>query len=209
MNDREFWARRLHSLSGVVPIGAFLVEHMLTNSRALHGKAAYNEAVEWISNLPYLLWMEIFLIGLPIVFHAVYGVYIAVKAKPNPVQYPYFRNWMYTFQRASGMLLLAYITWHVWGTRVAKIYNPAIASNFFDFMAANFHNPFYLGFQILGVIAAAFHFANGLWTFLIVWGVAVGPRAQRLASVVCYGIGAVILMFGFDSFRGFLQAGGS
>lgn len=208
MADRDFWLRRLHSLSGIIPIGAFLFEHMLTNSRALEGRAAYNDAVAFILHLPYLHVMEICFIAIPILFHAGLGVYIALRSKWNPVQYSYGRNWMYVIQRVSGLFLVAYIGWHVYETRIAVIFDPTIKLNFFDFMAAKFQNPFYLAFQALGVLAAAFHFANGLWTFLIVWGVTVGAKAQKYASVVCYAIGLVILVFGLDSFRGFLTKGG-
>lgn len=209
MQDRHFWARRLHSLSGVVPIGAFLFEHMLTNSRALQGKAAYNEAVAWIQSFPYLVWIEILFIGIPILFHAIYGIYIAVTAKPNPVQYPLFRNWMYVLQRVTGIFLFFYICWHVWETRIHVIYDPMVKVNFFDYMAANFQKSWYVSLQFLGVLAAAFHFANGLWTFLIVWGVTVSEKSQRLASYACYSVGVLIVIFGIDSLRGFLAAGGS
>ena len=37
----SFLWRKLHSLLGVIPIGAFLVEHLLSNFEALKGPAAY------------------------------------------------------------------------------------------------------------------------------------------------------------------------
>ena len=40
IEHRSFWARRLHSLSGVIPIGAFLVEHFFTNSFSRQGPEA-------------------------------------------------------------------------------------------------------------------------------------------------------------------------
>ena len=38
---RSFLWRRLHSLSGIFPIGAFLVEHFLSHAFSTNGGAAY------------------------------------------------------------------------------------------------------------------------------------------------------------------------
>ena len=32
----NFVLRKLHQLSGIVPLGAFLLEHLYTNSKAVH-----------------------------------------------------------------------------------------------------------------------------------------------------------------------------
>jgi succinate dehydrogenase / fumarate reductase cytochrome b subunit len=203
MKINDFWLRRLHSLTGVVPVGVFLLEHMFTNSKALQGKEAYNGAVEWILNLPYVHVMEILFIGVPILFHAALGVVIALRSKQNVTRYGYFRNWMYFFQRITGLFLVVYIAWHVWETRIYAIKDPLVKLNFYDFMAAKFQNLGYVLFQLAGVFAAAFHFANGLWTFLIVWGVIVGTKSQKWVSAACYALGAAIFVMGIDSLRGF------
>src|SRR5262245_66582635 len=117
MQQTSFWARRIHSLTGVIPIGAFLIEHMFENSYAAQGPAAYDEMVMKIQKLPYVLWIEVFFIFLPILFHAVYGVYIAWRAKYNVARYPFFRNWMFTLQRITGFFLFVYIGLHFYETR--------------------------------------------------------------------------------------------
>ena len=48
----SFLLRRLHSLSGIVPIGAFLVEHILSNFEALNGPLAYAQQVKFLNSLP-------------------------------------------------------------------------------------------------------------------------------------------------------------
>ena len=42
----SFLLRRLHSLTGIVPIGAFLIEHLISNSESMNGVAAYNDQVK-------------------------------------------------------------------------------------------------------------------------------------------------------------------
>ena len=101
----HFWLRRLHSLSGVFPLGAFLLEHMFSNSFILKGPAAYNEVIESLSGLPYVIWIEIFFIYLPILYHAFYGFYVMFSGKNNLAWYPYRENFLYTMQRITGVIL--------------------------------------------------------------------------------------------------------
>ena len=44
--------------------------------------------------------------------------------------------------------------------------------------SAWWHAPAYL----IGITAAVFHFANGIWTFAITWGIAISREAQRRRS---------------------------
>ena len=54
-----FVMRRLHSLSGVVPVGLFLILHLWTNARALAGEDAYTHGVEEIQTIPFLPLVEL------------------------------------------------------------------------------------------------------------------------------------------------------
>ena len=204
MQQTSFWARRIHSLSGVLPIGAFLLEHMFENSYSTQGPAAYNAMVMKIQELPYVLWMEVFIIILPILFHAVYGTWIALQAKYNVVQYPHFRNWMFTLQRITGIILFFYIGMHFYETRVQVFFDESIKLHFFEYMRDEiFSNPLYVGLYVAGILSAAFHFANGLWTFGIVWGITAGRKAQQLSSYACAGLGVLVAGMGINSLLGF------
>src|SRR5262249_3692194 len=101
---RGFLLRRLHSLSGVVPVGVFLIEHLWTTAKARAGQASFDRAVREINPLPLLPVIEIFGIFLPLAFHAIYGVKLAFDSRPNVVKYPYSRNWLYTMQRVTGLV---------------------------------------------------------------------------------------------------------
>jgi succinate dehydrogenase / fumarate reductase cytochrome b subunit len=126
LSDSTYYTlRRLHSLSGIVPVGAFLLEHLATNAVALNGPAAYNRAVATIARLPFLTAIEITLIGLPILFHMVVGVLIATTGEASVHRGRYPRNWMYLLQRVSGVFLAFFIIYHVWGTRLRPL--PRIA----------------------------------------------------------------------------------
>ena len=93
--SRTFVLRKLHQLSGIVPLGLFLLEHFYTNSKALDGAAHFNDAVKDLQSIPYILFIEIGGIFIPLIYHAVYGLVITMEARPNNLNYPYPRNWFY------------------------------------------------------------------------------------------------------------------
>lgn len=116
----SFLSHKLHSLLGLFPIGLFLLFHLTANYQATHGAEAFNQTVGMIENVPFLTVVEFIFIYLPILFHAVYGIFIAFQAKQNVGNFGYFRNQMFLWQRLTGIITLIFIVWHVWETRVAK-----------------------------------------------------------------------------------------
>src|SRR5215475_9419158 len=73
-----FW-RKLHSLTGIVPIGAFLVEHIVSNFETVKGPLAYAQQVRFLNSLPLVRVLEWVFIFIPIAFHGGYGVYIWLR----------------------------------------------------------------------------------------------------------------------------------
>ncbi|MEH7303741.1 succinate dehydrogenase cytochrome b558 subunit [Neobacillus drentensis] len=179
--NREFVYRRLHSLLGVIPIGIFLMQHLIVNHYATEGVESFNKAANFMGGLPFRYVLETVIIYLPILFHAIYGLYIAFTAKNNASQYGFFRNWMFLLQRVSGVITLIFITWHVWETRVAAAFGNEVN---FQMMQDILSSPFMFGFYVVGIISAIFHFANGLWSFLVSWGITVTPRSQVISTYV-------------------------
>ncbi|WP_018131002.1 succinate dehydrogenase cytochrome b558 subunit [Effusibacillus pohliae] len=199
--QKDFWFRRLHSLTGVLPVGLFLVFHLFTNAKATNGSAVYDQAVAGIRELPFLTVIEFLFIFLPLLYHGVYGMYIAFTAGYNSGQYSWFRNQMFVWQRITGVITFIFVVYHLWTTRFSG------NAPSFDMVAHLVSSPFAFWFMIIGVVAAAFHFANGLWGFLIHWGVTVGPRSQRLSAYVMGGIWIVISFLGVSSLVAFKSAG--
>ncbi|MEH7080969.1 succinate dehydrogenase, partial [Bacillus velezensis] len=94
-NGQEFFLRKLHSLLGVIPVGIFLMQHLVVNHFATNGAESFNKAAEFMANLPFRYLLEIFIILLPILYHAIYGLYIAFTGTSNVKNYGYLRNWLY------------------------------------------------------------------------------------------------------------------
>ncbi|MYL34195.1 succinate dehydrogenase [Pontibacillus yanchengensis] len=199
--NREFLYRRLHSLLGVIPVGIFLIQHLVVNHFATRGPEAFNSAAHFMENLPFRIVLELFIIFIPLYFHAIYGVYIAFTSKNNVSSYGYFRNWMFYLQRISGIITLIFVTWHVWETRIqAGLGNVEVN---YALMENILENPFMLVFYIIGVISTTFHFANGLWSFLVSWGITMSPRSQVISTYVTLGIFVLLSYVGVAAILAF------
>ena len=199
--NREFFNRRLHSLLGVIPVGLYLTVHLVVNHFATQGEEAYNKAVEFMGSLPFLIFLEIFVIYLPILYHAIYGLYIAFTAKNNVKRYGTFRNWMFVLQRITGVITLIFIAWHVWETRIAAAFGAEVN---FDMVADIVSNPAMLWFYIICIVGAVFHFANGLWSFFVSWGITVSPRSQQISTYVTLGFFVVLSIIGVRAILAFV-----
>jgi succinate dehydrogenase / fumarate reductase, cytochrome b subunit len=189
---------KLHSLTGVIPVGAFLAEHFWSNSAALVSPEKYNSTSQDLQTIPFRLIVEWGGIFLPMLFHGGYGIYIWLQGKSNVSQYPWVGNWLYTAQRYTGLIAFAYIGWHLYTERWLTHGRSTYAN-----VAADMRNPWYLVFFVAGVLASSFHLGVGIWNFLCKWGLAVSKRAQRAAGQlgalvgVTFGVGGVLIILSF------------
>jgi succinate dehydrogenase / fumarate reductase, cytochrome b subunit len=182
----SFALRRLHSLTGIIPVGAFLFEHILiSNSTAISGPEAYARQVSFLANLPLVFFLELLFIWLPIAFHALYGFYIWYRGDGNVGEYPWTGNWMYTAQRWTGGIAFIYIIWHTWTMRFTGIDLHMYSGASFGKVQAEIFQPALFLFYVVGLIAASWHFAYGIWLFCAKWGVVPGQRAQKRFLAVC------------------------
>ena len=194
--DHSFFWRKLHSFSGIFPIGVFLAEHFWSNSYALVSAAKYDEVSRELQQIPWRVLVEAGGIWLPMLFHGAYGCYIWWKGKSNLAEYPWMSNWMYTLQRWTGLAAFAFIGWHVYTERFLTHGKSTLAD-----VERALADPGYLGLYVVGVLASSFHLGNGLWNFLCKWGLAATTRSQRaagwLGAAVAIGFGAVGLAIVF------------
>jgi succinate dehydrogenase/fumarate reductase cytochrome b subunit (b558 family) len=204
VSKRAFLLKKLHSLSGVVPVGVFLVEHLWTNAKALQGEDAFASAVGDIQTLPYLPLIEIFGIFLPLAFHSFYGVVLALAGKPNALSYRYTRNWLYVLQRVSGLVAFLFIAYHLYEFRIQKWLFGMRADAFYGTLSAHLSStssgvPWVAIFYLIGILAVVFHFANGLWGVLFSWGVTVTRAAQRRSAYACAALGVGLFLLGANT----------
>lgn len=221
LTRHEFVIRRLHSLSGLVPVGAYMCIHLLTNASVLDGAGTFQSNVYSIHSLgralPFVEWTFIF---IPILFHAIVGVGIAVGMVPNTSQYAYGSNRRYTWQRWTGMIAFVFIMWHVfhmhgwfhfdaWATHVSEQFGGA---RFRPYSAASsageaLQNPVMVAFYAVGVLACVFHLANGIWSMGITWGVWTTQAAQNRALQVCAVFGVLLAVVSMGALYGMWHTG--
>ncbi len=194
----DFYVRRLHSLLGIVPIGFFLLEHIITVSQVLGGGAAFDTAVGKLAAIPHdiLITLEIVFIAIPLLIHGIYGAYIALQAKTNMGRYGYMRNRQFTFQRWSAWYLIVFLLCHVGYLRFMVKGTTGIS---FAQMADHLSNPLIMAAYVVGLVAAVFHFTNGLFTFSITWGIAKGPRVQSVINKMAWGLFVILSVLGVAS----------
>lgn len=272
-----FWWRRLHSLTGFGLV-LYLFFHLYTNAQAAlwfgDDGRSFIHSVNDIQNTPFLVAVEILILGIPILIHSIWGIYYIQTGQSNAYGYdghnPYLtygRNRAYTWQRITSWILLFGLAFHIIHMRFIDhplhseegnkqfymikinqdegIYTLAerIGITLFDQQAIDnlinaplnganslqtsdtrvraqeieqereyrqnlkkldvrsnqlaaiadnfgavellvvreaFKSPWLMLFYTIFVLAACFHAFNGLWTFLITWGVTVNVYSQKI-----------------------------
>lgn len=219
LQRHEFLIRRLHSLSGLIPVGAFMTVHLLANASILNGESSFQNVVYQIHSLgSAVIVVEWVFIFLPILFHAVLGFVFIFGMKNNTAKYSYQGNYRYLLQRITGMIAFVFILYHVLHMNGLihfewfrdKVLDPIGLAQFRPYNASStaanaMQSPIVTVAYVVGVLSCIFHFANGLWTMGITWGVWVSTRAQKMASHVCLAFGALLAIIGMSAIVGLWQ----
>lgn len=212
-----FLIRRLHSLSGLVPIGVFLCFHLLANATILapgEPGGEFQKSIERIHAMgPLLVPIEIIFIFIPLTFHALLGFAIWFTAQPNAQQYRYGSNLRYTLQRITGGFAFMFILYHVWqmhwlgaslGGGAFELHDAQGGATAAATTAAAIQSAWWIApLYALGVVSTVFHLSNGIWTSLITWGITVKPRTQQVAGYVCVALGVMLSLAGLGAINGF------
>ena len=179
--DSHFLLRRIHSLTGVVPVGLFLVYHLYLQLYLHYGAEIYNNEVNSFYDSPLATWALVIVVYIPLLFHSLLGVLLVFENKVQ-TSYTYFSHLLYWLQRISGIGVLLFIIAHVWNAKLG----PWIAGTWgthFEHLSSGFNDPetgmLTKTVYLLGVFGAVFHFANGLNTFCMTWGIALTPTSQK------------------------------
>lgn len=202
-----FLIKRLHSLTGIIPIGVFFLIHMFLNSRAYQGSAQYQWVPDTLDQVPFLWVIEVFGILLPIAFHALLGAWIVWEGDlipPKPAM-NWYANWAYWLQRITGVVLFIMLIWHVattwWVHEQIKLAGQG-EFDIFGTMAKILANPVMLVLYALFVLIAAYHFGNGIYNFTYKWGVTTNRRAQKWSIAFGLLVGFAGVWLGFASLYG-------
>jgi succinate dehydrogenase / fumarate reductase cytochrome b subunit len=189
--DSYFLTRRIHSLTGLVPVGLFLVYHLYLQLYLHSGAEVYNEVINGFYDSPLAIWSLVIVVYIPLFFHAFFGIRLIFESKIQP-SYTYFSHLLYWLQRISGVGVLLFTIAHVWNAQLG----PWVAGTWgthFEHLSSGFADPdsglITKAVYLLGTIGAVFHFSNGINTFCMTWGIALTPKSQirvRILSILLF-----------------------
>jgi succinate dehydrogenase / fumarate reductase cytochrome b subunit len=217
----EFVIRRLHSITGLLPVGGYLAFHLATNAAVIDGAETYQRRANQIHAVgpTTLFFLEWCLVLLPILFHALVGMVIVSRGKRNLLRYPFAGNIRYTLQRITGVAAFAFILWHVfqmrgwcavpwWTEHVTR----RLGGARFEYQNAAetaskviSSSAWVIAAYVAGVVVSVYHFGNGIWTVGTTWGVWTSPAAQRRANYPCAAVGIVLLLIGLGALAGMIR----
>jgi len=202
LQQHHFLFRRLHSLTGIVPVGLFVIMHLFTNFQLVTGD--FQHEVNFIHSLPALLFVEVGL-WAGIGFHATLGLLYTFTGKPNTHRYPHADNWRYTLQRITGIIALVFIFVHIatlrWHWTFGGLFTTFYVStkDGYPLAAATtaraLQSNWILAAYVIGVLSVVYHWCNGLWTAAITWGLTLSTTAMRRWGFICAALGIALTIF--------------
>ena len=161
--------RRAFTLSGVIPLGVFLVLHLLLNAQALRGASAFEATVRSLHRVPAVPLLESIFVFAPLLFHGALGLWLVASRTPLVPAAPYpplIRIAMRATSVAAALFLamhLSEIRFHSAGTRLGGDELATLLDA--DLSSVSRGIPWRgLGY-LVGTACLTFHFACGLWGF--------------------------------------------
>lgn len=209
LTRENYLLHKLHSLSGVIPIGFYMLQHLTLNTFSLGGPEKFNGVIDFFNGMPrhFLLALEVGAIWLPLLFHSIYGLFITSRAQPNyfSTAYGWSQNRMYTLQRWSGMFIFVFLIYHVTTTTVMAKLNGEDLIKF----AAWHEKLSSFGYLILvvymlGILACSYHLAYGIWNFSIRWGITISDAAQERVQKFAAAFFVFVTFMGWAALLGFV-----
>ncbi|HRJ27484.1 MAG TPA: hypothetical protein PLO61_08260 [Fimbriimonadaceae bacterium] len=205
--ENNFW-HKLHSITGIIPIGYYLIQHLALNSFTIAGEDKFNGVIAFFEGLPFhvLLVLQIFVLLIPILFHSIYGLFITSRAEMNySGKYRWSENLMFNWQRWTGIILFIGIIVHVATTSINSKINGVEVIQYAAWqekLTSYFYLPLVL--YMIFVAAACYHLSYGIWNFCIRWGITVSDKAQAGIKKFSAGTFVLLVLMGWGALFGFL-----
>jgi succinate dehydrogenase / fumarate reductase cytochrome b subunit len=194
--------RRLHAISGLVPVGAFLAFHLYANSAALQGPDAYDAMTRRLQQMPLAIFLEVVLILLPLAFHGLYGLFVMALEPSGEAGAGPGRRGLSLFQRATGILLFAFLLFHLWTTRLVQVRDHE-SLDLFRVMQALYASPWIRAGYVAGLLAATAHLSAGLWSFADDWGLARSRAARLVVGILASALFVTLSAIGLRCLAAF------
>ncbi len=202
----SFLRARAASALAIAPLGVWTVVHLWNNLSAFRGADAWAAAVTEYPH-PVAEAVTGVIVLLPLAIHTVWGIGRLATSRPNNLRYRYYANLKYLLQRLAAVGLLLFIGAHLWLALLHPRIEEGHAETFADLAQhMHFHTPT-LAVYVLGVLATAYHLANGAQTFCMSWGIVSSQRALRRLEVWALALFALLLLMGWSAVYALWAAG--
>ena len=206
--------RKAHSLAGAL-FGLFAVVHLAISSTGLFPEKFDQNAQALhtlASNIP---GSDLLVTGVPLLVIVPCGLYLLWRAglKYNVKKCKRGGKLRFFLQRISALALMVFLAVHLASfgpLAISRSYNPA---NPYRSTVAGIHGSSGVATVILGtlylagIVAVAFHLANGLWTSAIAWKLADDPATKANLDKLALAIGLLIAGIGLLAWIAFVLPG--
>jgi succinate dehydrogenase/fumarate reductase cytochrome b subunit (b558 family) len=195
--------RRLFSLTGVIPLGAFLVVHVVVNARIVRGEQAFVQSADALARIPALPLIEVLFVLLPLVIHAAIGLWLVASRQPLAEPSPYPPN-VAAAMRVTGLVALAFLAMHLPELRFRGLVHSPTGGELATRLAADLSSTWHgLPWRGAAYLVASgcivFHFAAGLWGFFARTRRGADGRARRWVALGVATIGAAMWLLLADA----------
>jgi len=202
----NFISDRLASALAILPLGAWTLSHLWNNLAAFQGGPAWQKAVTEYPH-PIAQGLTFVIVMLPLIWHTVWGIQRITQTRPNYPRYGFYANFKYIVQRLSAIGLLLFLGAHLWLAFLHPRFVEGQAEPFADIAhEMHFHGPTLLVY-ILGVLAVAYHLANGIQQALMSWGLVTTKGALRKWELLSWVLLVAMLVMGWGAIYALYQAG--
>jgi succinate dehydrogenase / fumarate reductase cytochrome b subunit len=201
------------AVSGLV-LFLFVVAHLAGNLQIFLGAEAINRYGHFLQSNPELIWPARLFLLLMLVLHVWSAITLSRQNRAaRPVAYgeykPVGSSYASRTMLMSGLIIFAFIIYHLLHFTVQVQYVNLTGKNFVDFtdpekrhdifkmMVVGFNNPFVSGFYILGIALLSLHLSHGVSAMFqsLGWKNKVyGPCLDKAARVI-----AVLIFVGYSS----------
>jgi succinate dehydrogenase/fumarate reductase cytochrome b subunit len=205
---RDNRLRRLHRVLGVVALAAFATLHLCVQGSALGGGSTYDAVAGALSRSTILPVFELVFVGLPLLFHAAYGLNLLAARKPaaSDVQrYGGERPW--TIQRVSAVFVAVFLAIHLGDFRLRRVFSGLSPDALYTALTARLSwtvagFPAVAILYLVGIFAVALHVSNGLFAASSEWNIGKSPSGRVTLRRLTVGFGVLLFVLGAASIIG-------
>ncbi len=111
---------------------------------------------------------------------------------------------MYVLQRVTAIVALLFIGWHLINFWLPIITAEASVQQMDTLLAGRMSStalsvPWFAFGYMIGIAACALHFANGIWSMSVRWGIVATRRARTRSAWLAALLGAVVFAWGANT----------